>query len=137
MYGHKKAWRKTWIQAVPHFTSSLQVLTVKTHFETMKFLISKYLVIMNNPYLVAPYSLSAFIMVAYVKKILSCLPKLCTFLISSFWSVIYLRFSFPFVLGQVAGPPCFHRPNYPSSGAGSKQFFKVFLVFQWFVCIGV
>lgn len=25
----KKAWRKIWIQAVPHFTSSLQVLSVK------------------------------------------------------------------------------------------------------------
>lgn len=26
---NKKAWRKIWIQAVPHFTSSLQVLSVK------------------------------------------------------------------------------------------------------------
>lgn len=44
-----KAWRKTWIQAVPHFTSSLQVLSVKkTDFETMKFLIHKYTVICTS-----------------------------------------------------------------------------------------
>lgn len=33
---NKKAWRKTWIQAVPRFTSSLQVLSVKEKKNILK-----------------------------------------------------------------------------------------------------